>query len=281
MSDPGAPPGHHGPTVLDNQITLSPEDLAQLSALTRQHMLKLFQIDELRTFVMLKRWREFLAKGGKVAALDKEKESNDIVENTLQHNLRQLGTEVAQSRPMGLLGPLLGMDQIAFHRHEAKVLIVGPRSEGEILLYLAHGFSVGNVRGLDLISYSPWIDVGDMHAMPYPDKTFDAVVFSWVLGYSKNQKKAVSEAIRVTKPGGLIAIGEQNEPQDPEEVNAQLKQAYGYTLYGTITRRAQNLIDLFGEAIERVVFQTEPLATERDRIGWISVIVKLKEAPAV
>jgi SAM-dependent methyltransferase len=228
---------------------------------------------------MLKRWREFQAKGGQVAALDKETESKDIIENTLKHNLRQLGSEGQHSRPMGLLGPLLGMDQVAFHKHEAKVLIVGPRTEGEILLYLAHGFNIGNIRGLDLISYSPWIDVGDMHAMPYPDACFDVVVFSWVLGYSKNQKQAVAEAVRVARPGGLVAIGEQNEPVPQEELDRQLMATVGYTLRGTVTKRPQDLVDLFGNAVEKVAFQTEPLSSERRRVGWISVIVKLKEAP--
>ena len=274
------PFARNGPTILSAEIKFSPEELGEMAALTRQNLAKLLQIDEIRAYVMIKRWREFLALGGQVKALDKEKESNDIIENTLKHNLLQLGTNVAQGRPMGLLGPLLGMDFMGFRRDQAKILIVGPRTEGEILLYFAHGFTIGNIYALDLISYSPWIDIGDMHAMPYPDKFFDAVIFSWVLGYSRSQKKAVAEAVRVTKRGGLIAIGEQNEPLSPEQVSESLMKSHGYTLYGTVTRSPQDLIELFDPgAVGKVVFQTEPLASDRERVGWISVIVQMKEKP--
>jgi len=59
-----------------------------------------------------------------------------------------------------------------------------------------------NIRGLDLISYSPWVDLGDMHAMPYEDDTWDITLVSMVLTYSENPRKVVDEVVRVTKSGG-------------------------------------------------------------------------------
>ncbi len=275
MTDSNARRLQSGPKVIDENITLSPAELAELSRISGEHFLKLFQIDELRCFLMLKRWRDFQAAGGKVVV--HEAASADVIENTIEHNIRQLGTGAAFGRPMGLLGPLLGIDQVTFRRQEIRVLIVGPRTENEILLYMSHGFMPGNVRGLDLISYSPWIDVGDMHAMPYADDSFDVVLFSWVLGYSSNQEKAVAEAVRVVRPGGLVGIGEEFEPKSAEAHNEMLLKEKGYTLHGTVTTAAQRLIGLFGDSADTVVFQTEPPAGDRARVGWISTIVRTRK----
>lgn len=275
MADKNARQPQPGPTVIGENITLSPAELAELSRISGQHFLKLFQIDELRCFLMLKRWHDFQAAGGEVVV--HENASPAVIDNTIEHNFRQLGTAVAFGRPMGLLGPLLGIDQIAFHRHEVRVLIIGPRTENEILLYISHGFAPGKVRGLDLMSYSPWIDVGDMHAMPYADDSFDVVLFSWVLGYSSNQEQAVAEAVRVARPGGLVGIGEEFEPKSAEEHNEMLLKEKGYTLQGTVTTAAKRLIGLFGDAVEEVVFRTEPPPDDRARVGWISTIVRTRK----
>jgi len=91
------------------------------------------------------------------------------------------------------------------NRPDAKVLIVGPRTEDDIFLSKALGFP--DTRGLDLLTYSPHIDLGDMHSMPYADEQFDAVVLGWVVCYSSDAAKALSEALRVLKKGGLLSIG--------------------------------------------------------------------------
>ena len=56
------------------------------------------------------------------------------------------------------------------------------------------------------MSYSDFIDVGDMHAMPYEDNSFDIVMLGWVLGYSSDPRTVASEAMRVCRPGGYIAV---------------------------------------------------------------------------
>lgn len=274
MAEPGLPLCT-GPKVLGSGITLTPADMAEISRLCQTALLKLIQLDEIRFFIMTRRWNEFLARGGKIVT--KQPDSSDVVANTIEHNMRQLGTNNAFGRPLGLLGPLLGIDEVAFDRARLRVLIIGPRTENELLLYFSHGFPMENLRGLDLISYSPWVDIGDMHAMPYPNRAFDIVVFSWVLGYSANQKKAVAEAIRVCKPGGLVAIGEEFEPRSQQQLDADLQRTKGYTLHGTVTKHADHLVALFGDAVDHVVFRTEPRAQQRDRVGWVTVIVRLKD----
>jgi SAM-dependent methyltransferase len=86
----------------------------------------------------------------------------------------------------------------------ASVLIVGPRTEDDILW--AWSLGLRGARGLDLFSYSPWIDVGDIHATNYKSGSFDAVLFGWMLAYSTRPDDAIREAKRILKPGGLLGV---------------------------------------------------------------------------
>ena len=200
-----------------------------------------------------------------------------MIENTIRHNLESLDPTIADFRPIGLMGPLLGMDQVMQNMADAKILIIGPRTEAEILWYISMGFSAANITGLDLISYSDYITLGDMHAMPFENNSFDIVVFSWVLGYSRNQQKAIEEAIRVVRINGLVAIGEQWDPTPIDDTDQWMKQNKGYSLRGTVTTCAQDLVDLFSPYKTRIRFLNESLQSQKSRVGWISIIAEVQE----
>lgn len=87
----------------------------------------------------------------------------------------------------------------------SKVLVIGPRTENDILTL--KGFGISNVRGLDLISYSPFVDLGDMHKMPYGDDSFDVIVCGWTISYSSSPANAMKEILRVIKDDGIVAFG--------------------------------------------------------------------------
>ena len=202
----------------------------------------------------------------------------DSIENTVRHNYESLDPAIAARRPYGLLGPLLGVDSVQFQLNELKVLIVGPRTESELFLYMSHGFNQNNVLGLDLITYSDFIVQGDMHKMPFTDESFDIVVFSWVLGYSTNQKQAVSEAIRVLKPNGIVAIGEQWDPTPVQEISKQMEKDKGYKLEGTPMLSCKQLDQLFDGHKAAKLFGTEPPHDQRLRMGWITGIYRVNES---
>jgi SAM-dependent methyltransferase len=132
----------------------------------------------------------------------KTRDAVDAFGATVAHNLAALRT---WHRRMELLVRPLSVIE-TLDRRNAKVLVIGPRNEYDLLLLAAHGFSWSDLTGLDLISYSPRIDLGDMHALPYPDDTFDAVLCGWTLSYSATPGKAAAEMVRVVKPGGLIGV---------------------------------------------------------------------------
>jgi SAM-dependent methyltransferase len=48
--------------------------------------------------------------------------------------------------------------------------------------------------------------VADLEALPYPDGTFDAVLSSFGLPLAPRPAQAVSELVRVARPGGFVAI---------------------------------------------------------------------------
>lgn len=109
---------------------------------------------------------------------------------------------ITSDRPLRLIRPLSVIDRIT--PASADVLSVGCRFETELLYLLGYGFR--KVRGLDMIAYSPWVDVGNMHAMPYPDNAWDVVILGWVISYSETPEVAAREILRVTRSGGIVAV---------------------------------------------------------------------------
>jgi len=84
------------------------------------------------------------------------------------------------------------------------LLIIGPRFENEFLIAMGLGWKKQNLRGLDLFSYSNFVDIGNMHSMPYEDDLFDSVICSWTLSYSLEPQKLAAEISRTTKSKGIV-----------------------------------------------------------------------------
>ncbi len=100
----------------------------------------------------------------------------------------------------------------------ARVLEAGCGS-GAICRELAQWPKVGEVDGLDpspiflakareLAASIPNLrfDEGDARAMAYPDASYDVVVFHTCLTHVPEPERAIAEAFRVLKPGGVLAI---------------------------------------------------------------------------
>ncbi len=88
-----------------------------------------------------------------------------------------------------------------------KLLSIGPRSEGEIFNLFANGFELRNITSIDLFSYSPLIQLGDMHNLNFDYDEFDIVLMGWCLAYSNDKEKVLSEVKKVLKPDGIMVIG--------------------------------------------------------------------------
>lgn len=56
--------------------------------------------------------------------------------------------------------------------------------------------------------------MGRAERLPYPDHTFDAVSFTYLLRYVDDPGATMAELVRVLRPGGRIACLEFHEPRD-------------------------------------------------------------------
>ena len=130
-------------------------------------------------------------------------ESKDAIDHTVKHNLKSIGL-FGLSRMDMLIKPIAVMENVS---KDAKILVIGPRNEDDILNLIGHGFKARNIIGLDLISYSPFIEVGDMHSTRFTDSYFDVIICGWTLSYSNEPQKFAQEALRIIKHNGIIAIG--------------------------------------------------------------------------
>lgn len=143
----------------------------------------------------------------------------------ISHNLsafENISVDFSMRRMNMLISALTAIEKI---NTNSKILIIGPRTENDIFILRGLGFL--DIQGLDLISYSPLIQLGDMHNIPFSDNTFDAVICGWTISYSTNPSLAAAEMVRVLKNGGLIALGlehvifenEINKPRDSHLVD--------------------------------------------------------------
>ncbi|WP_420472433.1 class I SAM-dependent methyltransferase [Brevundimonas sp. FT23042] len=207
-------------------------------------------------------------------------DSPDAVKVNVMHNMKSIWG--VNNRMNLLTYPLSVIETLDA---EAKILVIGPRNENDLLSLAGLGFKRENILGLDLISYSPAITLGDMHNIPFPAGHFDAVICGWTISYSTNPSLAASEMVRVTKPGGVLAIGVEYSTMGPADEKALL----GYELqeFENIGRRLNSTHDfrnLFADSIDHVYFEHD--APRRishtaqglvDRVSNVAIIFSTKQ----
>jgi len=192
----------------------------------------IFANDELRFIFCKKRYET-----SHIKALKEKKYS---LKNTVSHNLtafQNLKTEFKIQRSKRLIFAMLADESISF---KSKILVIGPRSENELIFLKALGFKY--TFGLDLISYSNLITLGDMHKIPFRKNKFDSIVCGWTLSYSKNPQLAIQEISRVLKPNGCIALGVEHSNNNNK--NSSNREARLIDLGASLKRRINSKKDI-------------------------------------
>ena len=153
-----------------------------------------------------------------------------------------------------------------------RVLCIGPRNEVELFALIGCDISPEHIEGLDLISYSPFVTIGDIHKIPFPDNSFDIVILGWVLAYSTTPKTAVDEIIRVSRDRGIVMIGWD---YSGHEFGVESK-----TLVTSETSRIESSSDiekLFGDKVAKSIVRREaryPFGDEDRKIMYACILDK-------
>lgn len=247
----------------------NPSDIRRRKGLLRHTLDQLLLVDAIRFAVVAARYLWFVRVRRRLTTLEPNTgATSPVAPNTISHNLRGL-RDLAVNRSHLLARPLSILETLSV---DARILSVGPRTEGELFNLAAHGFQLDNITGLDLISYSPRVRLGDMHAMPFPDDSFDAVLLGWVLAYSEDPARAAREVVRVTRNGGIVAVGVEYNPKSQEEI---IKET-GY-LPGAAKRieSCEEILGFFGVSVSHVYFRHIVAPQDRNRIGSLCVIFSI------
>ena len=247
----------------------NPSRVRRHKGLVRHTLHQLLLVDAVRYAVAGVRFLYYATLLGRLKTAD---ESEHVSKFTVSHNLRGL-RDLAVTRSMYLIRPLSTVERL---EPACDMLVVGPRTEGELLALLGHGFDRRHVTAIDLITYSPWVDAGDLHNLPYADSSFDAVMLGWVLAYTDTPARAADEVVRVARPGAVVAIGVEWNPLSDSDLEAQ----HGY-VPGASKRfqSTEEILALFGERVDEVILREDVPEFRQQEIGSIIVLFTVRKAP--
>ena len=222
-----------------------------------------------------------------------DREGSAVHDCAMKHNYENLLKLEAIDRPWQLIWPLQAIDYIRVNAKNLKVLSIGPRTEAEILAIYSIGIEPIHVTAIDLMAYSPVIDTGDMHNLPYEDNSFDIIIAGWVLAYSADNQRAADEMKRVARPGCHVAIGCVSEPRTQEYIDGRILElaethAGGIAITSpapeykggekTVSRffNCRQILALFEDSIDQIIFQLEPHPSWMDVRSNVVTVFRMK-----
>ena len=172
----------------------------------RSIYLSLYNSEYFRIFIGYIRWFYFVKISKKLKTFEGG-DPKDNLENTISHNMIVYDkfplVDFRVKRMTNLINSIGGIETL---KNESVFLIIGPRTESDILK-IKGLFYTNRIFAIDLISYSPWIDLQNMHELNFESNFFDCTICGWTISYSNNPILLIKNLIRVTKNAGFIAFG--------------------------------------------------------------------------
>lgn len=253
----------------EDQYLITPKQMQEMVNVLMQRPGDILQIEACRRFLALDRWK----KSGQPVRVHGQLDAG-VMPGTIAHNRREIEESLFQSskRTARLIAPLTAIEPFYSHADKMKVLAIGPRTEMELLHLYAAGFLPQHVSAVDLISSSPLIDTGDMHNLPYPERSFHLVVSGWAIAYSNRPERVMHEMIRVCKNQAFIALGVTYEPPSPPGAPTRSSRE---DIVGNNFARAADLAALIGDNLDKVIMQHEPY--DEKSSGPVMIIARIKK----
>jgi SAM-dependent methyltransferase len=206
----------------------------------------LLQVSEIRQIIAKYRANSLIPKG-----VEKIGKPNPLIAtNTLAYNLDGALTASALDRPQMMIGVVCAIEKVNQNRASMDILSIGPRSEIEIFGLLGAGFQESRIKAVDLFSYSPLVDIGDMHDLPYSPSSFDIIFAGWVLAYSKDQQVVAKEMLRVARDGAIIVVA--GDYSDDTQNRPTFENTTSHM------ESVEKTLKLFGDNVADVYFRHDP-----------------------
>ena len=134
---------------------------------------------------------------------------------------------------------------------------------------IAAGFHPDRIKAVDLFSYSPYVEVGDMHALPCVANSFDVIFLGWVLSYSKDRLLNAKEIIRVGRDRAVIVIA--------GDYSDDARDRRTFRNECTHMQSCDQLLALFGDQVGKVYFDHDP---ELQDVAMVMTVFELTKTEA-
>jgi hypothetical protein len=244
---------------------VSPEALQYLDECFRgYHRNEMLQIRLVRQVLARERMKHLLAQGAlRRLAGDVEQ----VAANTIDYNIEGAMSAADLDRPSMMFDVVKAIGRVNGNIAALDVLSIGPRSEIEIFGMAAAGFHPDRIKAVDLFSYSPYVDLGDMHRLPYPDNSFDVVFLGWVLSYSRDQAAVAQELTRIGRDRAIIVLAGDYSDDNRDRTT--------FNNETTHMQSCDQLLALFGERVGKVYFRHDP---EPPDIAMVMTVFELKKS---
>jgi len=149
--------------------------------------------------------------------------------------------------------------------------VVGIDQSPEMLAAARERFSSSNGSRVQLIE-------GQAEALPFPDGSFDAVTFTYLLRYVEDPRATVGELARVLRPGGRMASLEFGvPPRAPTRAAWRLYTTVGLPALGRVASRDWAEVGRFLGPSIRGFYERHPLpaiVSYWERAGFAEVGVR-------
>jgi hypothetical protein len=233
---------------------------------------QLLSVVQIRHLITQRRWEKFLQSGAQMQVHGSV--DPGVFKETIAYNIEGITNSVpvlaSLIRSELVFRPVMCLDHIYSYQSQSvfphlSVLLIGSRTEFEVLTAFSYGILPSKLSAVDLISYSPWITPGDMHNLPYAENSFDLIIMGWTMNYTNTPAKVGAEIVRVAKPGAVFSIGNDCYTKEFNKTTP-----FGYN------ERPQTMPDLlrcFGGAAGKVFFAQEPNYPKQDLPGFMGHLI--------